>query len=285
MAVDTKKLTRDQNGRLHGRCVHILHVYRDFLWKHGGKTHPPDLSEIQHMKSQGPDGVEQAEDGEEEEDAQHSSVPIKVEQAKEGVTKDQEPRMATEEVDAHLRQALLHALAIKIGAQGALETLPISASLLYESYILPSRPVGSSADIKQSSWKKISKFLKTLDKEKLLRVKEVRGDLQVLSVDWKHKSLSSFVPQDTIESTGKGGKGGSGKGKGKGDGAKDSPAGGPSKVGQVRVEYYYKPNHPTSPLFLAQESPKDALYIAPEVKKIMQDYLESHDLVNQRNKR
>ncbi|RKP13997.1 hypothetical protein BJ684DRAFT_9268 [Piptocephalis cylindrospora] len=281
MAVDTKKLTRDRQGRLHGRCVHILHVYRDFLWKHGGKTHPPDLSEVRHMKSQGPDGVEKDDD----EECTDIPTPSKVEQS-EGERK--EPRMPVEEVDSHLQQALLHALCVKIGSQHASSLLPISASLLYETYILPCRPPGSKADIKQSSWKKISKFLKVMDKEKLMRVKEVRGDLQVLSVNWKHKFITGFVPQETIESTGKtkGGseKDGEAKSKAK-EGGSQASAGGSNKAGQVRVEYYYKPNHPTGHLFIAQDAPKDKFYDALGVKQVLQDYLDENDLVNQRNKR
>ena len=73
--------------------------------------------------------------------------------------------------------------------ENAQNQLPISASALYSTYILPCRPRGrgSDADIKGSSWKKVQKFLKIMEKNKLLKVKEQRGEMVVTSVNWTHE--------------------------------------------------------------------------------------------------
>lgn len=92
------------------------------------------------------------------------------------------------DVDEILKKSLLQALLYKLKPENAQTQLPMSASVLYSSYILPSRPadIGEEADIKRSSWKKMQKFLKTMEKADLLKIKEQRGEVVVTSVDWNH---------------------------------------------------------------------------------------------------
>ena len=92
------------------------------------------------------------------------------------------------EVDEVLKQALLQALLFKMTPEKTNTQLPISASALYTSYILPCRPRGrgSDADIKQSTWKKLQKFLKAMDKAQILKIKDQRGETSVTSVNFSH---------------------------------------------------------------------------------------------------
>jgi translation initiation factor 2D len=65
---------------------------------------------------------------------------------------------------------------------------PLPASSLYSQYVLPFRPASSSSDIdiKRSSFKKLTPWLKSLGKEGLLGIKEMKGDILVLSVNPNH---------------------------------------------------------------------------------------------------
>lgn len=92
------------------------------------------------------------------------------------------------EVDDVLKEALLQALLFKMTPEKAQTQLPMSASALYTSYILPCRPRGrgSDADIKQSTWKKLQKFLKVMDKAQILKIKDQRGETIMTSVNFSH---------------------------------------------------------------------------------------------------
>jgi translation initiation factor 2D len=62
-------------------------------------------------------------------------------------------------------------------------SLPIPASLLYSSYILPNRPafipVGNRDDvvIAKSEWKKLAKWMKEISKDGLVKTKETKGEI------------------------------------------------------------------------------------------------------------
>jgi len=64
----------------------------------------------------------------------------------------------------------------------------MSASTLYSSYILPYRPAGTppSADIKQSSFKKLDKFLKLCDQAGVVKTKSQKSEVVVVSVNATH---------------------------------------------------------------------------------------------------
>ena len=64
----------------------------------------------------------------------------------------------------------------------------MNASTLYSSYVLPNRARGraAEADIKKSSWKKLAKWLKASEKQGLIKCKEIKGELFLLSVNWNH---------------------------------------------------------------------------------------------------
>jgi translation initiation factor 2D len=88
-------------------------------------------------------------------------------------------------------------------------SLPLPASTFYSSHVLPSRPARpilpqtnetdqpidpklfiSHLDIKHTSHKKLATFLKTFEKDGILKLKDVRGELLVFSIDAKHPALA-----------------------------------------------------------------------------------------------
>jgi translation initiation factor 2D len=64
---------------------------------------------------------------------------------------------------------------------------------LYSDGILPSRPFTHPAlnqiNIKSSSYKKLKPFLKAVEKDGILKLKEMAGDLVVVSVDAAHPDV------------------------------------------------------------------------------------------------
>jgi translation initiation factor 2D len=92
------------------------------------------------------------------------------------------------EVDEILKKSLYQALLFKIKPDTSNGVFPISASSFYSAHILPCRPKnsGPEVDIKKSSWKKLQKFLKTMEKAGLLKTKDQRGETMVTSINWSH---------------------------------------------------------------------------------------------------
>jgi translation initiation factor 2D len=66
-------------------------------------------------------------------------------------------------------------------------SLPIPASLLYSAHILPNRPsyipVGNRDEvvISKSDWKKLGKWMKEVSKDGLIKIKETKGEVIVIS--------------------------------------------------------------------------------------------------------
>ncbi|ODV90103.1 hypothetical protein CANCADRAFT_43788 [Tortispora caseinolytica NRRL Y-17796] len=77
---------------------------------------------------------------------------------------------------------------------------PLPASTLISEHITPRFPAEArlydpaAVSFKKTSWKKASKFLKTADKNGLVKIKENKDDIRVLNINTAHKDLESFQP-------------------------------------------------------------------------------------------
>lgn len=101
------------------------------------------------------------------------------------------------DVDQNLRLTLLQTIAHTLPRHT--EPLPCLASTFLTLYLQPSRPFGSPhLDLRKSSFKNLSKFLKSAEKEGLVKVKEVKGVLTVMSVEPKHPEVLSHQPIRTV---------------------------------------------------------------------------------------
>jgi translation initiation factor 2D len=195
-----------------GKAVHILHVHDDQLWAMGTKSDlPADWSQGNKVpldEEYESSGEEDDKDvGELANDLESASVTDRKGKAR--ASDDQDPQhdvdnedqaleervveaivLSTEEVDRYLQDALLQVLKFKITEEVSKELLPMSSSTLYSSYVLPNRARGraAEADIKKSSWKKLAKWLKAVEKQDLIKCKEVRGELVLLSINWGHSA-------------------------------------------------------------------------------------------------
>ena len=75
------------------------------------------------------------------------------------------------------------------------EELPITGSVLYSLHMLPNRPKGSKLDLKNSSYKKLGKFLQSKAKEGLITCKSAgNGELQITKVNTDHQLYIEFEP-------------------------------------------------------------------------------------------
>ncbi|CAG8681067.1 10763_t:CDS:2, partial [Scutellospora calospora] len=196
MCVPTNTLRRGSVQK--GIAVQIIHIYRDHLWSMGDKSHPPEDEDIkldsvtQNQESNEQDFNEvQVVDETITESSEITDQNVKTtnvqaydeEQDIEGLYEEsgsknneiEKPsaKYTTTEVDNLLQASFYQAILEKLTPSG---TLPITSSQLYSAYILPSRPVGTDndVDVKKSSYKKITKFLKAMEKKGVIKLKEQR---------------------------------------------------------------------------------------------------------------
>ncbi|CAE6515768.1 unnamed protein product [Rhizoctonia solani] len=198
MAIDGSEL-RD-NADQKGKATVTLHAAGDTLWALGSKQEPPEGKQPEAditPVAGAVDGVTEALEGVKlDGEADGDSIGEKA-----AVT---ERAPTAQEIETTLRATTLYALARLDAA-----SLPLPASTLYSSHILPSRPARptvpssnateqpidpktflSHLDIKHTPHKKLAPFLKTFEKDGILKLKDVRGELLVFSVDAKHPALA-----------------------------------------------------------------------------------------------
>ncbi|TPX49312.1 hypothetical protein SeLEV6574_g01568 [Synchytrium endobioticum] len=263
-----------QNMR--GKGVKVLHTCGDQLWALGDKSLPPQDQTLHNQDAEEPavnedawhDGsAEKVPDtmvvgvGQEKEEApEHWGEPledvnVKQEEAQEIIeagadgtagyddgSSSSSSKVSPADMDILLEISLL--TAIKLKAPEDPKAFPIGASQFYSAYIIPSRPVGTSVDVKGSSYKKLQKFLKVYEKKGYLKLKEVRSELVIMSVATHHQDITGFVP--------------------------------PSK----QAVDLYGARGSTLPLFEAMGLGKDALLTMKELRSCVDDYIKRRDLID-----
>ncbi|KAF9977116.1 hypothetical protein BGZ73_006990, partial [Actinomortierella ambigua] len=215
MAVPTSVLitSRASPAAPRGKAVHILHVHDDHLWTMGTKDAlPDDWASTSPVALDNDYETEDEDDGERDaeetilDNNNNTDDAVLADQAASGLdlaedaveeghgetttssAEPEKPVLTVAEVDKFLHAALLQALKFKLTEAQAKELLPVNSSILYDSYILPCRARGraSEADIKRSSWKKVAKWLKIVEKQGLIKCKEMKGELVLTAVSWQH---------------------------------------------------------------------------------------------------
>jgi translation initiation factor 2D len=140
----------------------------------------------------------------------------------------------------------------------------------------PARTV--SLQIKKSSWKNIRKFIKYLDKQQIVKSKDRDGhETVILDIDWKDRQVEAFVPyrlpkKDTADSAT--------------NGKPAAPLSSESSVGQkLKLVSLLRPKEKLAPILNASKADPRGLYTPAELKQLLTAYIESEDLVSDRNKR
>lgn len=258
-----------------GKAVHIIHAYEDYLWAMGDKSGPPELQDIS-------DDEYEEDEAEEDTSEEANDAPV-VETTPAAVVpnkEEQQKHLTTAEIDEWLKKSLYQALVYKIKAENASTVLPISASSLYSAYIMPCRPVeaGTEVDIKKSSWKKLQKFLKTMEKAGLLKTKEQRGETMLISVNYSHPSLQDLKKYKTMEvqATKEAVK----------PAVQQKPQQQSKDSHQAEIQEIFKPLGAHMIKFFEEaKHDKDGTYTIPEVRAAIADYIKIHQLVDPQNQR
>ncbi|CAN9515489.1 unnamed protein product [Ophioblennius macclurei] len=278
-----------------GRGISVLHTYMDYLWAFGDKSIPPSLPEEdcdEGVNEEECEVLEEAEEKEEEiiekssEDLWCPSDSIsdpacggieelsiaeqEEEKGEEGSEKEEnqeDQRTPQEVMDALLLQCFLHALKSKVKKS----ELPLLTSTFLRNHMFSCCPSGKQIDLKKSSYKKLSKFLQTMQQQyHLVQVKELaKGVESIVEVDWKNRELRSFsLPEE-----------------------KDVEASPVQDGGRGEIPYHppeittlYSVSARLEPLFLDANKRKGTTMHPAEVRSIVTEYVKKNELVAENNK-
>jgi predicted ribosome-associated RNA-binding protein Tma20 len=136
-------------------------------------------------------------------DAEEEEQPA-ADETRESVTAAAAAELTPAEIDTILINALLLAISTSPALQKP-ATFPLSASSLYSSYILHSRPASppshATVEIKKSSFKKLDRFVKQAVKKGYLAAKELKkgtGEWIVTSVEGRHPDAEKVPRYKTV---------------------------------------------------------------------------------------
>ena len=166
---------------------------------------------------------------------------------------------------------------------------PLPQSLVISNFVLPFLPIitptqAAFLQIKKTSWKNARKFIKALEKNKIVKSKDRDGgECVILDIDFDDPQVTSFVPYKLPKKETPGAESGGGGG-GKAIAAGSSPN--DDSVGQrLKVINLFRPKGQLAPIFQASSADVKALYLPTELRPIIAAYLDAENLVSDTNKR
>jgi translation initiation factor 2D len=153
-------------------------------------------------------------------------------------------------------------------------------SLLVQPFLPTYTPARTAAlQIKKTSWKNIKKFIKYLDKEKIVKSKDRdKNEVVIMDIDFKDAQVKAFTPyrlpkkdSPTASSA---------------NGRPAAPLSAESSVGQtLRVASLLRPKEKVAPIFVGAKADPRGLYTPAELKQILTAYIETENLISPKNKR
>ncbi|KAF8438578.1 eukaryotic translation initiation factor SUI1 family protein [Boletus edulis BED1] len=289
LAVDLNTLKEGAKGK----AVHVLHTWKDHLFDMGSKADPPGEMEIKEDELESvPDVV--ATDPGGTNGAASNALPSDELQAPASAPKIQtstpsEPAFSKEEVSDMLRVAVLQAIETTLASLTS-ASFPIPASTFYSSYILPFRPAvvhKSSSDeqsppssypqidIKHSSYKSLIAFLKFLDKQRILSLKDMKPEPLVMSVSATHPDVIAHRPYTSLRDV-----------QIKEEKRERREEEARSKVREMEVKELWKPHAASGSARFFTEGGFDssALYSYSDLKLAVNEYVDARQLTNPRDR-
>ena len=308
--IDVSALDKVQGSK--GHAVRNMHWAGDEAWSYGasgkaGKLAPEEIDGWAQVLSlrglvdqtEALDLDEQEEDGGGvpiEDDAQASSSARTGKRYNEAVDGEDAPttaetdaqEMTQKEIDDAFRNAFLYGVHKHKSSNPSAPNLglvfPLSQSFVMSNLIQPFLPAftpeqAQQLQIKKTTWKNIKKFIKSLDKEKVLKSKEKDGhETVILDIDFEDRAVLDFKPYRLPKKETMGG-----ASQGRGEKATDQIDTGDESVGQkLHVASYFRPTSKLQPLF---SNASKQLFTPPEVRELVTSYIESENLVQENNKR
>jgi translation initiation factor 2D len=137
--------------------------------------------------------------------------------------------------------------------------------------------------IKKTSWKNIKKFIKYLDKQRIIKSKDRDGnEAVILDIDFDDNAILEFKPYRLPKK-----ESAPGTTQRRGDAAtSQTETIGDPAIGQtLKCISLYKPKDTLSEVFAAAKLDPKAFYTAAEIKSAVTAYIESQELISPTNKR
>ena len=155
--------------------------------------------------------------------------------------------------------------------------------------VLPYLPIhtpkqAAALQIKKTSWKNAKKFIKALEKAKILKSKDRDGgECVVVDIDFEDQAVNEFVPYRLPKKETPGadsGGGGGGKAVSAGNSPNDPSIG--QRLSKVNL---LRPKEALATIFEASNANTSAFYLPAELRPIVNNYVESENLISSTNKR
>lgn len=300
--IDVGTLEKAQGAK--GHAVRNMHWAGDEAWDYGASgrpgQEPPEVIEGWAKAVQGGDlsdrldnlgldnngdgGVPLSEDVVEDETQKQANGSAAVTTAENGDGTEAEAKQLTQkEIDDAFRNAFLYGVhKYKMSnpeTKNFSLVFPLSQSFVMSTLVQPYLPAFTPEQslqlhIKKTSWKNIKKFIKSLDKEQIVKAKEKDGnEITILDIDFDDAAILDFKPYRLPKK----------ETSGSAKVADGKEADGDDSVGQkLQVISYFKPTTKLQPLFSATTK---QLFTPPEVRELVTSYLESENLISETNKR
>lgn len=296
--VDVSALGRVQGAK--GHAVQNIHWAGDELWSwntiagNGGREAPSELKGW--FEDEDKDAVDNlrtqtaALNLQDEEDLTDGGVPLtgSVNGGDELEGEDSTyGEMSTKEIDDAFKNAFLFGLhnhkRTNRPPNFGLE-FPLNMSAVMASLIQPFLPIytpkqAMQLQIKKTSWKTMKKFIKSLDKDQIIKSKDHgKTEVVILDIDFNDQAVLNFVPyrlpkKEAAPSA-------------NGDKTAEQSDSSDMSIGQtLKCISLHKPKDKLAPLFENSESDLRGYYISSEIRDIVTAYIEHEQLINPKNKR
>ncbi|KAG8872413.1 hypothetical protein FRB97_007689 [Tulasnella sp. 331] len=257
-----------------GKAALVYHTFGDCLWAAGSKASPPDEvpgAQASDAEGKNVDGVADQLDAGDADEIELSAGSLGIndeERASSSPQTAEHHDLSPSDVDTYLRQALLQVVTQTISNHP--HALPCLASTFLTNYLQPARPYPSPPlDLKKSTFKTFSKFLKTVDKEGLLKIKEAKDDITIVSVNTTHPDFlghRSFRTVGEVEA----------REKARADRQKAAE----EKVHPMIISQLWKPFGTTVALFEAKDKSISTAYTRSEVRDLLDEHIIANSLVH-----
>ncbi|KAI6871626.1 hypothetical protein KC338_g2511 [Hortaea werneckii] len=201
------------------------------------------------------------------------------------------PQLSQKELDNAFRQAffygIYHHKMTQPNTPNHGMVFPLGQSFVMSTLIQPFLPAftpeqSQQMQIKNTSWKNVKKFIKTMDKDKIVKSKEKdRHETIIQDIDFDDVAIRDFKPYRLPKKEAMGG-----TTQGRGEKATENIDTGDDSVGQkLQVVSFYKPTSKLQPLFEAGGGGSKQLFTPPEVRELITNYIDREKLVSETNKR
>ncbi|WVO15234.1 hypothetical protein L204_102883 [Cryptococcus depauperatus] len=274
----------NNKGEEEGKFADVLCIIDDHLWALGSK---PDLTTFtipipQSPIATPPRNTEDVPSGAPSPPIEHLSISEDAAAAKGSAPFAPLVSLSSSEISSLLSISLLQAL-----SHLPPSSFPLSASLLYSSHILPCRPAYIPKEkrdevvIGKSNWKKLTKWMKEVSKEGLLKIKESKGEVIVVSLDPQHPSLEAHkeyvtISQEETKLAKKAAK----------EAASDAALNSPQALSQsMAIEELWKPSGGAISFWEAAGIDKSTFHPPHALKQAIDQYVVTYNLIDENDHR